>query len=128
MGKIEFWEEKKLRMYHFGVYPRDMKAVAEYENNIFFNTPVIEVVCEEMPTDNITISIEFYATFSGSEEREALDAVEYNGQRRGLIHFVRKYIREEIMQEEVYQDVWSRLIERIKINNYKIMHGMADEI
>lgn len=128
MGKINFWEVKELKMYHFGVYPKDMKAVAEYEGNIFFNTPIIEVVCKELPTNEITISIQFYATFSGSDEREMLYAVEYQGQRRGLKPFINKFIREEIMQDEVYQDAWTKLIKRIERDNYKIMHGMADEI
>ena len=50
MNKVTFWQEKELKMYHFGINPEDIRAVAEHKcNHIFFNTPLIEVVCEELP-------------------------------------------------------------------------------
>ena len=66
-----------------------------------------------MPTKDKEISIEFYAQFAGSDERIMLASEEYVGDKRGLKRFVKKYITEEIMAEDIYDSVWLSLMKRI---------------
>ena len=114
MDKITFWQEKELKAYRFGIYETDIKVLEKYPcNHNLFHTPYIEVLCEELPTKDKEISIEFYAQFAGSDERIMLASEEYVGDKRGLKRFVKKYITEEIMAEDIYDLVWLSLVKRI---------------
>lgn len=127
MNKVTFWQEKELKMYQFGINPEDIKAVAEHEcNHIFFNTPLIEVVCEELPQESKTYAVEFFATFAGCDERVALAAQEYSQDSKGLKRFVKNYIIEELMFNEYDDSLWLGLMKEIA-RSHKLDDVWEDE-
>lgn len=127
MNKVTFWQEKELKMYHFGINPEDIKAVAEHKcNHIFFNTPLIEVVCEELPQASKTYAIEFFATFAGCDERVPLAAQEYLQDSKGLKRYVKNYIIEELMFNEYDDSLWLGLMKEIA-RSHKLDDVWEDE-
>lgn len=127
MNKVKFWEEKELKMYRFGIFPEDIKAIAEHKcNHTFFNAPYIEVVCEELPENSKVYGIEFFAGFAGCDEREPLAAKEYIPESKGLKRFVKNFIIEELMFNDYDNSLWLGLMKQIS-RNHKLNDVWEDE-